>query len=309
MSIPKLCRSFLCPSIHTRAFSQMATSRSSPSRYSSFASGLLLGSAATGGGAYWLYQSKERAKPEQEFSARMKAYFDLLDKYPKLGPMGDAEKGDIQIVRDPKIIAQIEKQQGQKTGILYRNKWQIWIADPVQFPKDPSKKSEPSYGIYGRFLWNQTLDGPAGVAIMPVMPDGRILVISIYRHSLRKRVLEFPRGNAEGLETLVQKMNRELGEETGAKVKKVVKLGNLNADSGITSGGVSIVKAVIDFMGDTKRDPAEASITMHFFTPQELDDAIRKGSAKIQVNGEWEDVEIGTDSFMLAALELNRLKG
>ncbi len=233
---------------------------------------------------------------------RLQPYFELLDKHPQvLGPLGNWQKGEIEIIRDLNQIEAIEKKLGQKVGILAENNFQIWIADPVKFPNG-------SEGIYGRFMWKQALKGVSGAVILPVLPDGKILLISIYRHALRKWVLEIPRGNGQGREVMQNIVKRELKEETGAEIGDTSFLGTVNPDSGITLGGIPVVKVNISRFGDPNRDPAEQSINLHAFSREELKEAIRKGSASIPINGILTDVEIGTDGFMLSALMLDEIR-
>ncbi len=233
---------------------------------------------------------------------RMQPYFSLLDNHPEvLGPLGNALNGEIEIIRNLDRIEAIEKKTGQKVGILAENNFQIWIADPVKFPNG-------SEGIYGRFMWKQALKGVSGAVVLPVLPDGKILLISIYRHALRKWVLEIPRGNGKGNEVMQNIVKRELKEETGAEISDTEFLGTVNPDSGITLGGIPVVKVNISRFGDPNRDPAEQSINLHAFSRDELKEAIRKGTASIKINGQITDVEIGTDGFMLSALMLDEIR-
>ncbi|MES2273629.1 MAG: NUDIX hydrolase, partial [Chlamydiota bacterium] len=278
----------------------------SPDQYSShsgkkpFAIGLAIGAAASTAGilAYGTYKPPQQTEP---FGTRLTSYFDLLHQYAELlGPLGNAEKGEIEIVLDHNKIAEIEKDTGQKVGIIGENKWQIWVCDPVKFPNG-------TYGVYGRFFWKQAFKGILGSAFLPVLPDGKIMLISTYRHPLRKWVLEIPRGVGEGSESLLALIKRELKEETGAQIDKVTPLGKINLDSGITLGGIPLVKVEISKFGAHQRDAAETSISLHFFTLKELNDAIQKGYAPIKIQGKTQNVEIGTDAFMLSALKLNEL--
>jgi 8-oxo-dGTP pyrophosphatase MutT (NUDIX family) len=278
-----------------------------PRRYSDysgkkpFALGLAIG-AAVGTAAVFAYGAYEISQnPMDSLSARLTPYLDLLNQYPQLlGPLGNAEQGEIEIIRDLDRIAEIEKTTGQRVGILAENKYQIWLCDPVKFPNG-------TYGIYGRFFWKQAFKGVPGAAFLPFLPDGRIMLISTYRHSLRKWVLEIPRGVGDGRESLTALIKRELKEETGAEIGKTTPLGKINPDSGITIGGIPLVKVEISKFGAHQRDAAETSICLQFFTPKELKEAIRKGYAPIKINGKIQNVEVGTDAFMLSALALNEI--
>lgn len=52
------------------------------------------------------------------------------------------------------------------------------------------------------------------VVIVPVLPDGRLVVIRQYRHALADHILEFPAGTIDAGETPLTCAKRELIEET-----------------------------------------------------------------------------------------------
>ena len=52
-------------------------------------------------------------------------------------------------------------------------------------------------------------------AVVPVLPDGRILMVKQYRNALDQITLEVPAGGREGDEPFIECSHRELEEETG----------------------------------------------------------------------------------------------
>lgn len=56
---------------------------------------------------------------------------------------------------------------------------------------------------------------PGAVAIVPVLPDGRIVLVRQYRYAVGKSLLEIPAGTLEEWEDTVECARRELREETG----------------------------------------------------------------------------------------------
>jgi len=56
---------------------------------------------------------------------------------------------------------------------------------------------------------------PGAVAIVPVLPDGRIVLVRQYRYAAGKPLLEIPAGTLEEGEDPVECARRELIEETG----------------------------------------------------------------------------------------------
>lgn len=56
---------------------------------------------------------------------------------------------------------------------------------------------------------------PGAAAVLPILPDGRILLVEQYRHAVGKRLWETPAGKLEVGETPLACAQRELREETG----------------------------------------------------------------------------------------------
>jgi ADP-ribose pyrophosphatase len=59
------------------------------------------------------------------------------------------------------------------------------------------------------------VDTPASVLVIPVMADGKFVMVLQYRHNLKRHVREFPAGEVAPGETLEVALKRELAEETG----------------------------------------------------------------------------------------------
>ena len=58
-------------------------------------------------------------------------------------------------------------------------------------------------------------------AVVPVLPDGRILMVRQYRNALERETLEVPAGGRDGIdEPFLECAHRELEEETGYKTEK-----------------------------------------------------------------------------------------
>ena len=61
---------------------------------------------------------------------------------------------------------------------------------------------------------------PGSVVVLPVLADGRILMIQQYRHAARQHLWELVAGRIDAGETPLQAAERELIEETGYRATK-----------------------------------------------------------------------------------------
>jgi ADP-ribose pyrophosphatase len=69
---------------------------------------------------------------------------------------------------------------------------------------------------------------PGAVLIVPVQDDGRLVVERQFRYPLQRVFLEFPAGKIDAGETPEQTAAREMIEETGYAVGRLVPLGVLH---------------------------------------------------------------------------------
>lgn len=243
-------------------------------------------------------EKQEKLKLEEK-KQKWARYVELLNNHPNmLGPLGDATKGEIEIVLDEKSIQQIQDKFKVEVGILGETPWHLWFCDAVKNPNG-------ELGMYTRLIWKKALTGEPGAVILPFMKDGKILLNVIYRHALRRWTIELPRGVGNGEKNIEDLAKRELREETGAKVSGGTLLGRINADSGITPGNVGIYQALVEGFGMPDRDASEASIKVIALTPEEFEEGIMKG-VKVKINGQDQLIKI-EDSFTVYAYQLSAL--
>ncbi|WP_161998222.1 NUDIX hydrolase [Silvanigrella paludirubra] len=169
--------------------------------------------------------------------------------------LGKSINGEIEIIKNVNEILKIEKKRKQsfikkgytpeeahsfsKVGIVFEDPYWLIIRDAT--------KTDKGTGTYNRLLWKNSLDGGSpGVAILPLLPDGKFLFISTFRHATRSWELELSRGGREKNEDNIEAAKRELQEETGYKIKEnkekesILFLGNMTPDSGTLNSVIPI---------------------------------------------------------------------
>lgn len=232
---------------------------------------------------------------ESTICSRHQEYLKLLsDNAKTLGPWGDSSKGEIEIIRDPAIIPIVEQQFGREIGVFSKNPYWLWINDPVKF-------ANGKYGIFSRILWIKALSGIAGVAVMPILPDGRIVLNRNYRHATRSWEYELPRGMLESGETVKEGAMREVREETGMIVDQCYFLGNIAPDSGLTGNVVPIYMASVVAQHDARPEESEAIEAVEGFTFEELRQGYINGFLTIQKDGKSFEIPL-RDPFLAFAL-------
>jgi ADP-ribose pyrophosphatase len=76
----------------------------------------------------------------------------------------------------------------------------------------------------GRETTREIVEHPGAVAIVPVLDNGKLLVVKQYRTAPRRRLMEIPAGTLEGGEAALACARRELIEETGYAAGRLRKL-------------------------------------------------------------------------------------
>lgn len=74
---------------------------------------------------------------------------------------------------------------------------------------------------------------PGAAVILPVLPDGRLVLIHVYREAVRQELLELPAGTIDPGETPAACAARELAEETGYRAGRVAPLVDCFSSPGI----------------------------------------------------------------------------
>jgi ADP-ribose pyrophosphatase len=121
-----------------------------------------------------------------------KEYNELIKLHPNLIPYsGNHLNGEIEIIVDPSNMAEIEQKTKIDVGVIAKNKWGwLWLNDACKFP-------DGHEGVFGRILSTKQLEPVQGVGVMPITPEGKIILINNFRHATRSWEIELPRGLVE----------------------------------------------------------------------------------------------------------------
>ncbi len=86
----------------------------------------------------------------------------------------------------------------------------------------------------------------AGVCVLPVLADGRVVLLRNYRHPLKREFWECARGFIDPAETPETAAMRELAEETGlvCPADKLVALGHVAQEPSTLAGRVALFAAL-----------------------------------------------------------------
>lgn len=88
-------------------------------------------------------------------------------------------------------------------------------------------------GRSGALLKRQVVKHPGAIGIVPILPDGRVLLIKQYRIALEKEIYEIPAGTREPGEEPIITAKRELIEETGYRTDNFTELTTIYTSPGI----------------------------------------------------------------------------
>lgn len=120
---------------------------------------------------------------------------------------------------------------------------------------------------------------PGSVVVLPVFPDGRVLLIRQYRHSVGEFLWELVAGRKEPSETPVSAARRELAEETGYTAKRLRKLMRVVPTPGFVNEWMWIFAAE-DLTKGAAHPEEDEKITPRIFTLKQAEKMIERGTLR-----------------------------
>lgn len=148
---------------------------------------------------------------------------------------------------------------------IYESRWVSLRADDVVFP-------DGSPGVH-----HVVEIGPA-VVVVPVLEDGRFVLIGQYRYPHGETHWEVPAGRVFAGEDVLESAGRELREEAGAVARELVPLPGFYAINGISDHYAHVFAALgcrLDHA--TEHEPSER-IVVRIFTRDEVRALLRTGA-------------------------------
>jgi ADP-ribose pyrophosphatase len=108
-------------------------------------------------------------------------------------------------------------------------------ADPPEY-RTPRLRVRREHGVLpdGRRVAFHAVRVPAVAYVLPLLDDGRVVLIRQYRPIVAAEIWELPAGTIEAGESPEECAHRELAEETGYAAGRLEPLGEALADPGLT---------------------------------------------------------------------------
>lgn len=221
-------------------------------------------------------------------------YLVLAKKHPNLFSNDNAL---IKILQEPDAIKGWQEQRRKELadrnlplnwadiGVVFEDPYFFVVRDLVEFPNG-------RLSGYCRVLSNAYLSGGHGVVVLPEY-EGKVMLLHQYRHPTRQWHYEVPRGYGELNTSAEENARKEIEEETGGTIAKLLDLGEFYNNTGFEGGAVSLFYAKLSSIGQPNEDEGIESFI--WLTVPELE--------------EWIANEKINDGFTIAAYTRAKLKG
>jgi ADP-ribose pyrophosphatase len=141
----------------------------------------------------------------------------------------------------------------------------------------------------GREAIREYVVHPGAVMVVPILPDGRLVMERQYRYPVGQTMIEFPAGKLNAGEGGLACAQRELLEETGYRARRWAKAGVMHPVIGYATEVIEVWFADDLSLGERQLDEGEF-LDVFTATQQELEDWMRDGQltdAKTVVGMMW----------------------
>ncbi len=162
--------------------------------------------------------------------------------------------------------------------------------EPWRIVRENKEYSTPIFDLLKRRLQLETeqenvegdfyvLRAPEWINVIPLTPEGNVILVEQYRYGIEAPTLEIPGGMVDGGESPLRAAKRELQEETGYRSDKWESLGKVSANPAIMSNFTHMYVAEdCEFVGSDHSDTHERievrTVTMEEFLAMVTDGTI-----------------------------------
>lgn len=154
-----------------------------------------------------------------------------------------------------------------------------------QAPPIATRRFEGSYFAVDSLRWRSASGGwvekevvrhPGAVTVIPLLPDGRLVMIRNWRVSVGRWLLEFCAGRLAAGEDPAAAAARELAEETGYLAATIGEVGSFFTSPGLGDELMRVFEAS-GLAAGSPRLEADERIETLLLSPAEIEAAIRAG--------------------------------
>ena len=119
----------------------------------------------------------------------------------------------------------------------------------------------------GKTTDREIVEHPEVIAVLPLLEDGRVVLVRQFRKAAEKVLLEVPAGGVDGGETPEDAVRREMIEETGYRVGSITKLSSFYTSPGFTTELMHLYEARDLEPGDATEETDQIEVVL--LTPEE----------------------------------------
>ena len=112
--------------------------------------------------------------------------------------------------------------------------------------------------------------------IIPIMDDGKMVLVNQYRYLCDRESLEFPCGSVQESSTYEETAAHELAEETGFTAEELLRVAEFNPYNGVTDEICRVYTARKLSPAHAQHDETEEFEQVHF-TTEEFEQSVRQG--------------------------------
>lgn len=121
----------------------------------------------------------------------------------------------------------------------------------------------------GKESYREIIRHPGAAAVVPMLPDGRIVMVRQYRYPVGDTMLEIPAGKLDPGETPEACVARELAEETGYTSQHIRKLTAIHTAPGFADELIHIYQAQ-ELVASVQHTDDDEFINVEIYSKKEL---------------------------------------